>query len=168
MSRSSIKTRPIQTGLEQGFTLLEILVAMLIVGIALGAVGIAIGAVADNKLLNNHANKLIDWLDHTRDLAIISHDTFRVITDQNGSIVVQNYIDSEWQGAKLDRERYRFPDSITTEWRFGEDEISELSIYPDFTYTPFDLLLLQSNGDSLIIIGDGVNLPVITNEADQT
>ena len=149
---------------SSGFTLLEVLVALFIVGITLGAVGLSIGVVTTNKQLNQSATHIINWLGHARDLAVISHSTYKVASSDASSAMLQEYRGSEWQEALRDRSRYNLAESQTMEWQFETEDQTELFIYPDATYTPFDLLLKDGDDGKLIVIGDGFNPPEIYKE----
>ncbi len=147
--------------IQSGFTLIEILVVLFIIGIALGAVGISIGAATKEARILNEATRLVDWFNQLRNISIISNKTFKLTIDEPRLVIAHDYYkQDEWvESTIVDKSRFVISNVIETEWVFSDDDVSELFIYPDSTYTSFELELTLSGEDPQVIIGQGVTPP---------
>lgn len=151
-----------------GFTLLEVLIVLFIVGISIGVVGLAISSSTESRLLVNEASKVSAWFEHIRHYAIINSKTYTIKIDASKEkLNVEEFKDSNWLKASIDSNVYRLQNNIKTQLLFNDEVLIELRIFPDASYTPFTLNLIIKNKVLYTLEGDGTNAPVLSS-AEET
>jgi len=172
-----------------GFTLLEVLVALFIVGIATGVIGLAVGAGANEREIRNQVTGFDQWLESIRRNAVVRKQTYTITLEGRQALLARQYSnsDKEWRDAHLERSRFFFADSVHAEMsandspahdvendrpgnlmrdnddldnKSDDENTARLMIFPDATYTPFRLHLLSGERRMMTIRGDGINPPV--------
>lgn len=153
---------------SSGFTLLEILVVLFIIGIALGAAGLSVGAATKESRLRSEATRVIDWFNQARNIATISNKTFKLSILEPNVFIFQDYIEEEWvESESLDKRRFVLSNALDAEWSFYEEDSKEIFIFPDSQYSPFELELSLNQQDSIFIVAEGVAAPKVMDDIER-
>lgn len=149
--------------ISRGFTLLEVLVVMFIAGISIGVTGLAISSGANSRIITAEANKLGKWFIYVHNHSVINSKTYSILLDEGKtSLSIQEYKDREWKDSMLDNNVFKLRNEIKAQLIFNDEELSQLRLYPDSSYTPFKLQLIIDKKTKISINGDGTELPSVS------
>lgn len=93
----STKLLPVSKKSNQGFTLIEILIVLVIIGITFGFALIAFGDFGDGRRILFSAEQLVNTLRLAQQQAILGTNTLGLRIDNNGYQVVQLYNNAQWK-----------------------------------------------------------------------
>lgn len=87
-----VRTKILRTGSDRGFTLIELSVVLLIIGIAASIVIVSISNQYKKSIIKYEARKLYTSLNHSRELSITRHKllTFDIYEDNTGYSITEN------------------------------------------------------------------------------
>ena len=128
-----------------GFTLLELLVVLVLIGITLGAVSFAIGGSGEQRALQEEALKIQRWLKQTQQSAIVGSKIRALELQKNNQLQSLYYSDQQWRVDDLALSDYSIAKHVKTDLysdipeTFSET-LSDAAIvfYPDGEMTTFE------------------------------
>lgn len=153
-----------QRSLERGFTLLELLVVVVIVGIMASMVSLSVGG-NESRALKNEAKRLTALLDMAIQESVLNGREMALEVDEN-SYQFLVYFEEEWLPLEgIDEFRLReLPLGIelqteveglaATEDRFGETAASRIWIMSSGEVSPFSITLKLEDGPAYQLNGD--------------
>jgi len=126
-----------------GFTLVELLVALTIVGLLLAVVPMAYGKLKENTEYRTAVRNLVTELRAARNLAMQTGSDQALVVDLDARRFQVNQ-----------RREFEFPDSLRIAGEFAEieteaDRIGAIRFYPDGSSTGGSISLLRPNGDGV-------------------
>lgn len=155
----SLKRPEIPLKASNGFTLIEILVVVLIIGITIGFALLAFGDFGNKRRIIMSAEHFMSYLELVEHQAILETSTFGVSLNQNGYQVFRFQAPSTWQtipSRSIFRPRY-FPENamIRLEQTASKKGQPQIIIHSSGEITPFQLRFgLEKQPDIAIVKGN--------------
>ncbi len=143
---------------QSAFTLIEILIAIFIASITLASIGISINALHHVRVDESLYEGLINWFSYAQKHAVTRGKTYSAIIDERESLIrLTEYSVDSWITSTLDINTFQLPEDYQAKFKFKRDILSMLQFYPDFSYTPFELVVKKNDVEKKLIFGDGLS-----------
>lgn len=139
---------------NRGFTLLELLLVLAVLGVVIGMVGLA-PTRNPQRLAAQEAQLFLQFFEHAREQAVLQGQTFGIAFDEHG-YRLSRFGEQGWReaGSRYSSElelRLRLDDAP------GSTSLVPLVLAGDEEHAPFALYFSQGDEPLACVVSDGVN-----------
>ncbi|ALP40999.1 general secretion pathway protein H [Aeromonas schubertii] len=182
-------TPPVRGDRQAGFTLLEVLLVAMLMGLVAMAVTLSMGSVKGDRELENQSARLRAALQQAQEQAIMEGRLLGLrVEDRAWQFMVRSGQDRKWQAIEGDKllSRHELPEGMSLalevegfSWQSGRDEKAEQSreekartpqvlLFPGSELTPFTLTLtLDQDGERFLRRYQGDGFGRITRQEEE-
>jgi general secretion pathway protein H len=156
-------------GNQRGFTLIEMMVVVTIMGIIIGVAAYAVGGTGSRQV-QSEANQLAFVLNHLADQALMKQQTLRWVYDEKTRRCETEILNAEQKWEPLAEKRpyhcdfkginrllLHYEEHLTTQGKDLPKSAKTLYFLSSGDYTPFSLTVNSAQQVGLQLMGDGLN-----------